>query len=123
MLTGKHSLRSLRLYQLRPAIGPQPKCPELGRNAALKRRADEDVDEMNDSEFLTHEEIVEVTGYKNATGQRSWLDQNGWSYVINAANRPIVGRWFARMRLAGLKPATDGFVIQSTARPNFAALK
>lgn len=77
---------------------------------------------MSDSEFLTSEEVAEVTGYKQVTSQREWLDKNGWSYVLNGACRPIVGRWFARMRLAGVQPAAAGVVMQSAARPNFAAL-
>ena len=55
---------------------------------------------MSETEFLTADELVEVTGYKHVASQREWLDKNGWPYVVNAAGRPIVGRWFARMRLA-----------------------
>lgn len=55
---------------------------------------------MPESEFLTAEELAEITGYKHPGSQKEWLDANGWKYVMNAARRPIVGRWFARMRLA-----------------------
>ena len=40
--------------------------------------------------------------------------------VVNAAGRPIVGRWFARLRLAGVQPTAAG--AQPVGRPNFAAL-
>jgi len=78
---------------------------------------------MSDSEFLTPDEVAEVTGYKQVTGQREWLDRNGWAYVLNGANRPIVGRWFARMRLSGVQPTAAGVVMQAASRPNFAALR
>lgn len=43
---------------------------------------------MPDSEFLTAEELAEITGYKHPGSQREWLDANGWQYVLNAARRP-----------------------------------
>jgi hypothetical protein len=62
---------------------------------------------MPDAEFLTPEELAEVTGYKLPGSQREWLDRNGWCYVVNAAQRPVVGRWYARMKLAGVTPGTE----------------
>lgn len=75
---------------------------------------------MLDTEFLTTEEVAEVTGYKLPSGQRDWLDRNGWAYATNAAGRPIVGRWFARLRLAGVTPTQSG--VEQFSTPNFAAL-
>lgn len=63
---------------------------------------------MSENEFLTPEELVEITGYKHVASQKEWLDTNGWKYVLNGARRPIVGRWFARMRLAGINPTASG---------------
>lgn len=77
---------------------------------------------MSDNEFLTTEELAEVTGYKHVASQCNWLDRNGWFYVVNASGRPIVGRWFARMRLAGVQPTAAAVVMQAAASPNFAAL-
>lgn len=74
---------------------------------------------MSENEFLTADELAEVTGYKHVANQREWLDKNAWTYVVNAAGRPIVGRWFARMRLAGVQPTAAG---AQAAQPNFAAL-
>lgn len=37
---------------------------------------------MPDSEFLTVEELAEITGYKHPGSQREWLDANGWPYVM-----------------------------------------
>lgn len=86
---------------------------------------------MSETEFLTAEELVEITGYKNFAGQRKWLDKEGWCYVVNASRRPIVGRWFARLRLAGVSThmaTTDIRPLQQpkqshyATEPNFAAL-
>jgi ferritin-like protein len=54
---------------------------------------------MIDGEFLSSNELAEISGCKLPSGQRDWLDHNGWKYVLNAANRPIVGRYFARLQL------------------------
>ncbi|GAB2721586.1 DUF4224 domain-containing protein [Comamonas sediminis] len=87
-----------------------------------------------DSEFLSDDEVSRVTGYKQAAPQREWLDNNGWVYTVSGAGRPIVGRWFARLRMAGMKavnitlqPVEMGMQpvmanVQSAAKPNFSAL-
>ena len=36
-------------------------------------------------------------------GQRTWLDANRWKYHTNRAGRPIVGRMYARLKLAGIE--------------------
>lgn len=76
---------------------------------------------MIETEFLTPEELNEITGYCRQTEQREWLDRNGWPYALNASGRPVVGRWFARMRLAGIQPTESG-AIATAGLPNFAAL-
>ncbi|MCD2163831.1 DUF4224 domain-containing protein [Comamonas koreensis] len=75
---------------------------------------------MSETEFLNAEELLEVTGYKTASMQRDWLNRNGWQYAVNGAGRPVVGRWFARLRLAGVQPTAHG--LQQSGKPNFAAL-
>lgn len=77
---------------------------------------------MIDTEFLTPEELIEVTGYKHPASQREWLDTNGWKYVLTGAHRPVVGRWFARMRLAGVQPTDGGNVEPVAWKPDFSAL-
>lgn len=76
---------------------------------------------MPDGEFLTPEELIEVTGYKHPGSQREWLDKNAWCYVVSGSGRPIVGRWYARMRLAGVKPTATG--AESAWKPDFSALR
>ncbi len=74
---------------------------------------------MNETELLTVDELVEITGRKTNAAQRAWLDRAGWCYVVNAAGRPIVGRWYARMTLAGVR--ADGAVTAN--EPDFSAIR
>lgn len=76
---------------------------------------------MPESEFLTPEELEEITGYKHAGHQKDWLEKNSWTYVLNGSGKPIVGRWFARMRLAGVKPTETGALTTSW-QPDFSRL-
>lgn len=78
---------------------------------------------MSETEFLSADELAEVTGYKHVASQREWLDKNGWAYVVNASGRPIVGRWFARMRLAGVQPTATATGMQPAWRPDFSSLE
>ena len=77
---------------------------------------------MADTELLSADELVAVTGRKHIASQREWLDKNGWAYVVNAAGKPIVGRWYARMRLAGVKPTESSTGAHSSWQPDFSAL-
>ncbi len=56
------------------------------------------------SEFLDGQELATMIGRKQTRAQRAWLDSHGWRYEINAAGRPVVGRVYARLKLAGVKP-------------------
>ena len=55
-----------------------------------------------DSEILTKEEIANISGNIRKDKQITWLDTNGWKHQRNAAGEPNVGRWYARMKLAGI---------------------
>lgn len=74
---------------------------------------------MSEAEFLQADELVEVTGYKHVASQKEWLDKNGWRYVVNAAGRPIVNRWYARMRMSGITPTGA----KEEWKPDFSALE
>lgn len=56
-------------------------------------------------ELLTDDEVASITGYQTPSRQIQWLASNGWQHVLNGARRPIVGRIYARLKLAGLKPS------------------
>lgn len=55
------------------------------------------------SETLASDELSEITGAKTHDGQRTWLDANRWKYHTSRAGRPIVGRMYARLKLAGIE--------------------
>lgn len=65
------------------------------------------------SETLTADELVAITGYKMPSCQRQWLQRNAWEHVLTAAQRPIVGRVYARLKLAGLKPSANNSVAET----------
>lgn len=56
------------------------------------------------SETLTDEELATITGYQIPSKHIQWLTENSWEFVLTGARRPIVGRLYARMKLAGVKP-------------------
>ena len=75
---------------------------------------------MNKSdELLTSDELYEITGYKHIARQRDWLDKQGWTYVQNAARRPIVSRQHARMLMSGITPT--GQTLNAGWKPDFTA--
>ena len=56
------------------------------------------------SETLTDEELSTITGYQIPSKHIQWLANNHWEFVLTGARRPIVGRVYARMKLAGVQP-------------------
>ena len=56
------------------------------------------------SETLTPEEMQSITGCARRADQVAWLISEGWAHVRNRAGEPIVGRFYARLRLAGITP-------------------
>ena len=73
------------------------------------------------SETLNADEIAEITGAKTCDGQRSWLDTNRWKYHTNRAGRPIVGRLYTRLKLAGIGAST--LAPQATWSPDFSGIR
>lgn len=57
------------------------------------------------SEILTSDEICDITGAHRKGDQIEWLTCNGWAFHRNRAGEPIVGRMYARLRMAGINPA------------------
>lgn len=58
------------------------------------------------SETLSGEELQLITGCARRNDQIAWLEAAGWTYVKNKAGEPVVGRLFARMKLAGINPSS-----------------
>lgn len=70
-------------------------------------------------ELLTEDEIAAITGYLTPSKQIQWLASNGWNHVLSGARRPVVGRLYARLKLAGLnasetKAVTDTWTFDLT---------
>ncbi|WP_416240452.1 DUF4224 domain-containing protein [Methylophaga sp. OBS3] len=56
------------------------------------------------NEFLTSEEVRELTGTAHINSQIEWLKDNAWHFTVNRKNRVIIGRWYARTKLSGVIP-------------------
>jgi len=73
------------------------------------------------SEMLAPEELAQITGSSRKGDQISWLSCNGWTFHKNKAGEAIVGRLYARLKLAGINPAalatTGGWV------PDFSSIR
>jgi len=76
---------------------------------------------MPEAEFLTSNELVEVTGYSHVNSQRDWLERNEWVYVTNGAGKPVVNRWYARLRMAGVQPTITE--VQKAWMPDFSGIE
>jgi len=64
------------------------------------------------SETLADEELATITGYQIPSKQIQWLTENHWEFVLTGARRPIVGRVYARLKLAGVKPSAVNAVTE-----------
>jgi hypothetical protein len=71
------------------------------------------------SETLASEELAEITGARINSGQIEWLTASGWRYHTNRAGRPIVGRLYARLKLAGIEASA---LTTQTWQPDFSKL-
>lgn len=65
------------------------------------------------SETLADEELATITGYQTPSRQIQWLSNNHWQYVLTGARRPVVGRVYARLKLAGVKPSAANAVAET----------
>jgi len=69
------------------------------------------------SEYLTVDELAGISGRARKDDQIAWLVAKGWRHTVNAAGAPIVGRWYARMKLAGVDLAES--LSQQPVMPDF----
>ena len=65
------------------------------------------------SEILDEEEVARLTGYQIPSKQIAWLANNGWQYTLTRARRPIIGRVYFRMKMAGVKPTTTSVAAEA----------
>jgi len=59
-----------------------------------------------DTETLTSDELAIITGCTRRHDQVAWLKSNGWVYHLKRNGEPVVGRLYARLKLAGVNPAS-----------------
>jgi uncharacterized protein DUF4224 len=70
-------------------------------------------------DYLTDEELFELTGRRQPTRQVEWLARNGWLFAVTDLGKPRVARAYWAKRLA------DNTVAAGSGRvePDFAALR
>lgn len=59
-----------------------------------------------ESETLSHDELAEIAGCSRKADQIVWLDKNRWIHYENKAGAAVVGRMYARLKLAGINPSS-----------------
>lgn len=52
---------------------------------------------------LTDDEIAAITGSAQAKLQLDWLKSSGWAHAVTRSGRPVVGRLYANLKLAGVE--------------------
>ena len=70
-------------------------------------------DNSQQSETLDQDELHTITGYQLPSKQIQWLTNNHWELVLTGVRRPIVGRVYARMKLAGVKPSAASAITEA----------
>ena len=58
------------------------------------------------SETLEPDEVSKIAGCSRIGDQIEWLKKNGWVFFQNRAGAPVIGRLYARLKLAGINPAS-----------------
>jgi len=75
------------------------------------------------SETLSADEISEISGCRRQNDQIEWLSNNGWLFIRNRAGAPIIGRLYARLKLAGINPAQLAAPETSGWQPDFSKVR
>jgi len=53
------------------------------------------------NEFMSEDEIRELTGSCRLKEQLNWLQENKWKFAVNTKNRIIISRFYCRIHLSG----------------------
>jgi len=72
------------------------------------------------SETLTADEVSQLSGCVRKGDQIEWLSTNGWIFHRNKAGDPVVGRLYARMKMAGINMSS---VFAGSWAPDFSKVK
>jgi hypothetical protein len=73
-----------------------------------------------ESETLTVDELVRITGCQRRLDQVEWLTSNGWAFHKNKAGDPIIGRLYARLKMAGIHVES---IALKVAAPDFSKVR
>ena len=73
------------------------------------------------TETLTSDELLAITGCSRRRDQVAWLRAAGWTYMTNRAGEAVVGRLYARLRLAGITPSA--LVASGGWTPDFSSVR
>jgi hypothetical protein len=76
--------------------------------------------------FLSHDELTELTGFKQTKGHVRWLERHGWRFALTRSEQPRVARDYFLHRM-GMTPSRSGYTGQdhaalSVVEPDFGAL-
>lgn len=74
-----------------------------------------------DTEMLSKNELVEITGSARRFDQIAWLDMHAWNYFKTKAGEPVVGRLYARLKLAGI--STAGMSTTDVRKPDMSKVR
>jgi len=72
-------------------------------------------------EFLSHDELKELTGSHQLRKQIDWLKDGDWHFELNHRNRVLVSRWYLRLKMSGVTFSTVS--IDSNGEPDFGAAR
>ncbi len=72
------------------------------------------------SETLTTDELVQITGCSRHSDQLKWLESNHWTHHKNKGGEAVVGRLYARLKMAGIN--AESIAPQKSWKPDFASL-
>ena len=75
------------------------------------------------SETLSADEVSEISGCSRNGDQIDWLKSNGWHFLKNRAGAPVIGRLYARLKLAGINPSQLATPEVSGAGPDFSKVR
>lgn len=75
------------------------------------------------TETLSADEVSDISGCKRNGDQIDWLRQNGWHFLQNRAGAPVIGRLYARLKLAGINPAALAVPEAAGWQPDFSKVR
>ncbi len=70
------------------------------------------------SRFLTHDDVIALTGRKTTPAQIAWLKSHGWRHETTADGRPVVLGAYAEQRL-GMKKPSERLIEPDFSGPSF----